>query len=145
MAASAAAVVLLWACGKDRFTTRPQLTFKEAESYTIPRGGLMTFRLEFTDKEGDLGDSIFIQTITTRCAASNRRIGYPLPAFPASTKAKGEIEINFVNGQFVPGFVALPSPACGRPDTTTFRFWIRDNANNVSDTVQTDRPLIILN
>lgn len=141
----AAAVVLLCACGKDRFTSRPQLTFKKVNSYTIPRGGLMTFQLEFTDKEGDLGDSIFIQTITTRCNASNRRISYRLPAFPASSKAKGEIEINFVNGQFLPGFVALPSPACGRPDTTTFRFWIRDKANNVSDTVQTDRPLIIFN
>lgn len=132
-------------CGKDQFTTAPQLEFKEAENYTVPRGGLIKFTLQVTDKEGDLTDSIFIATKTTRCTPSNRQLRYLMPAFPITANSKAEIEITFVNGQFVPGYVALPGPACGRPDTTTFYFWIRDKAKNVSDTVQTDKPIIILN
>lgn len=132
-------------CGKDQFTSRPQLEFKKAEDYTVPRGGLIKFTLQVTDKEGDLTDSIFISTVTTRCTPSNRRLKYLMPPFPITANSKAEIEITFVNGQFVPGYVALPGPACGRPDTTTFFFWIRDKAKNVSDTVKTDKPIIILN
>jgi len=137
--------IIAGACSKDKFTTTPQLRFLRAESYTVPRGGLISFRIEFTDKEGDLTDSIFIRTVTTRCTQSNRKLGYPVPAFTTSTNIKGEFEINFVNGQFVPGYVALPGPACGRPDTTTFFFWVKDKAQNVSDTIKTDQPIIILN
>ena len=132
-------------CAKDKFTTRPQLEFKEVADYTVARGGLIKFTLQVTDKEGDLTDSIFIATKTTRCTASNRQLKYLMPPFPITANSKAEIEITFVNGQFVPGYVALPGPACGRPDTTTFYFWIRDKAKNVSDTVQTDKPIIILN
>ncbi|HSC52328.1 MAG TPA: hypothetical protein VLC98_01815 [Phnomibacter sp.] len=114
-------------------------------NYTVPRGGLISFQIEFTDKEGDLTDTIFIQSITTRCAQSNRTLAYAVPVFPTANNIKGEFEINFVNGQFVPGYVALPGPACGIPDTTMFYFWIKDEAKNVSDTIHTDKPLIILN
>jgi len=128
-----AVLTLLYACGKGKFTSKPQLTFLKADSYDVARGQLITFRLEFTDKEGDLTDSIFIRSSAKGCNASNRTLGYPVPAFPA------------VNGQFVSGFVAMPSPACGRPDTTTYYFWIKDKAKNVSDTISTDKPLIIRN
>ncbi len=137
--------LLVAACTKEKFKTKPQLKFLGAEEYTVPRGGLISFRLEFTDKEGDLTDSIFIQAVTTRCPQSNRRLVYAVPTFPLTTNIRGEFEINFVNGQFVPGYVALPGPACGKPDTTTFSFWVRDQALNVSDTVKTDKPIIILN
>lgn len=133
------------ACNKDKFTTKPQLRFIEAKNYTVPRGGLIEFRIEFTDKEGDLSDTLFIETVTTRCAASNRKLKYAVPPFPESSNSKGEFEIAFANGVFLPGYVALPGPACGRPDTTTFKFWIRDKAKNVSDTITTDKPIIILN
>ncbi len=136
---------VITACTKEKFKTKPQLRFLKAENYTVPRGGLISFRLEFTDKEGDLTDSIFIQAVTTRCAQSNRKLVYAVPTFPLSANLRGEFEINFVNGQFVPGYVALPGPACGKPDTTTFSFWVRDKAQNVSDTVKTDKPIIILN
>lgn len=138
-------ILVAAACSKDNYTTKPQLKFLKADNYTVPRGGLITFRIEFTDKEGDLSDSIFIRAVTTRCPQSNRLLKYPVPAFPLTQNIKGEFEINFVNGQFVPGYVALPGPACGRPDTTTFFFWVKDKAQNVSDTVKTDKPIIILN
>jgi hypothetical protein len=138
-------VFCLVSCSKDKFTTKPQLRLKKVGSNTVPRGGLISFVIEFTDKEGDLTDSIWIESRTTRCVQSNRVLTYAVPAFPTNANVKGEFEINFVNGQFLPGFVALPGPACGQPDTTTFFFWIRDKAQNISDTIRTNEPIIILN
>jgi hypothetical protein len=138
-------LVVMVGCGKEKFTSSPQLTFRKAENYEVSRGGLIRMYLEVTDAEGDLTDTLFIETTTTRCAQSNRKLSYQIPPFNTSLNTKAELEISFVNGQFVPGFVALPGPACGRPDTTTFKFWIKDQAQNVSDTVQTDKPIIILN
>ncbi|HMP91339.1 MAG TPA: hypothetical protein PKD90_00570, partial [Phnomibacter sp.] len=122
------------------------LKFVKASSYDVPRGGIMQFTLEFTDAEGDLTDSLYIERVVPQCNAStNRNLRYAIPAFPATKDAKGEIEVAFANGVFVPGYVALSSPACGRPDTTTFRFYIKDKEKNVSDTVEVDRPIIIRN
>jgi hypothetical protein len=136
---------VVFGCSKDKFTTRPQLEFKKVNSYEISRGGIMEFTLGFTDKEGDISDTIWIQLTTTSCPASNRTLSYKIPDFPESQNSQGQFEIAFVNGVFVPGYVALPGPACGRPDTTTFSFWARDKAKNMSDTVQTDKPIIIYN
>ena len=140
-----AAAILLYACGKDKFTTKPQLKFIKADSYDVAQGELITFRLEFTDKEGDLSDSIFLRSDAKGCAASNRTFGFPIPTFPTISNSKGEIEITFANGRNIPGYVPMPGPACGRPDTTTYYFWIKDKAKNVSDTIRTDKPLIIRN
>ena len=132
-------------CGKDKFTTKPQLKFLRAEDYEVARGGLIKFYLEVTDSEGDLSDSLFIETKVAACPNSNRSLGFPMPNFPHGSNVKAQIEVTFANGVFVPGYPALPSPACGRPDTTVYQFWIHDEAGNISDTVQTDKPLIIQN
>lgn len=132
-------------CSKEKFTTKPQLTFLKADSYDVPRGGLIQFFIEFTDKEGDLSDSLFIRSEVAACPNSNRNLSFPMPSFPKTPNVKGEMEVTFANGVFIPGFPALPSPACGRPDTTNFYFWIKDAAGNISDTIQTDMPLIIRN
>lgn len=132
-------------CGKDKFTTKPQLEFLRAEDYEVPRGGLIKFYLEVTDAEGDLSDSLFIASTVAACPNSNRSLGFPMPNFPHTANVKAQIEVTFANGVFIPGYPALPSPACGRPDTTVFHFWVKDQAGNVSDTIQTDKPLIIQN
>jgi hypothetical protein len=135
----------LISCGKDKYTTKPQLTFKKSESQDVSRGGFIRFFLEITDAEGDLSDTLFLETTTTRCPQSNRKLSYLIPPFPTSTNTKAELEITFVNGVFLQGYVPFPGPACGRPDTTTFKFWVKDKAQNISDTVQTDKPIIIRN
>ncbi len=140
-----ALIILMGACSKEKFTTKPQLEFLSAENYEVPRGGLIRFYIQFTDKEGDLDDSLFMRSETIRCPNSNRNLAFPMPSFPKIPNVKGEMEVTFANGVFIPGFPALPSPACGRPDTTNFYFWLKDKAGNISDTVKTDKPLIIQN
>ena len=131
------------ACKKDKFTTKPQLEFKRVNTHNVPVGGLFTFTIAFTDKEGDISDSIWIEEIASTCAASYTLAHYKIPDFPSKTNEEGEFSISFVNNQFIDGYVAWPGPQCQRPDTAIFRFWMRDKAGNFSDTIQVDKPMVL--
>ncbi len=135
------------ACSKDKYTTKPQLKFKKAENYDVPKGGLIRFFLEFTDKEGDVSDTLFIQNRTPSCPASDftEPTKFKVPDFPKSSNLKGELIITFENGTNNTGEVIYIGNLCARPDTTAFFFWLKDKAGNMSDTVSTDKSLIIGN
>ena len=145
-------LLLAAGCSKDKYASKPSLKFKSASSYDVPNGGLLTMRLEYTDAEGDLSTAdsaiTFIRTVA-RCNAPALTYRYALPTVPATKNASGEIVIRFENStqNFIDqGFATYSPSTCinsNRPDTTTFRFFIRDKAGNVSDTVFTDRPIII--
>ena len=131
------------ACNKDKFTTKPQLEFKKVNTHNVPMGGLFTFTIAFTDKEGDISDSIWIEKIAVNCSNSYLKVPYIIPQHPPKSNEEGEFSISFVNTTFIDGYVSWPSPQCQRPDTAIFRFWVRDKAGNVSDTVQVDKPMVI--
>ena len=48
------------ACGKDRFQTVPQLKLKSRSTDVVPANGNLRLNVEYTDKEGDVSDSILI-------------------------------------------------------------------------------------
>ena len=138
-----AASFCLMACSKDKYTTKPQLKFIKAQNYEVAYGELLEMEIEFTDKEGDLSDSIFIQKVVPKCTNSNITQGYPMPKFTATSNLKGTMNITYVNGKFISGYASLGAPLCGRNDTATFKFWIRDKAKNVSDTITSDKSIIL--
>lgn len=144
-AAGLVCILAATACGKDKYTTKPQLKFKKAGSYSVAKGGLLELYLEFTDQEGDISDTLFIQNATPGCPASNfpQPLPYKIPDIVPYAKLKGELLVTFENGTTNLQIPIYQGPQCGRPDTTTFRFWMKDKAGNVSDTVSTDKPLII--
>lgn len=143
----AAIAFLQVACSKDTYTTKPQLTFKSVNKYNINRGDLMIFNIEFRDKEGDVSDTLYIQNKTLNCPASDypAPASYKIPEFPSSTNIKGELQVTFENGTNNTGNVIYSGNRCFKPDTTYFYFWMKDKANNVSDTIRTDKPMIIQN
>ena len=53
-------------CGKDNFTTAPQIEFKSVEPNAVPSGitsvdsGIPIITLKVTDREGDFGDTAFV-------------------------------------------------------------------------------------
>lgn len=145
--AAAGVIILFASCKKDKYTTKPQLTFKSAKNYNVERGELIEFTIEFTDKEGDISDTIYIQNRTPSCPASDypAPAAYKVPNFPTSSNIKGEFRIIFENGTNNTGNAIYSGNRCSRPDTTLFFFWIKDKAKNVSDTIQTDKSIIIQN
>lgn len=122
-------------CNKNTYTTSPQLTFKSVNSTSFTNGDIVSFNIQFTDKEGDVQDSIWILRVSKICPGSFASLyPYSMPQFTPTKDLKGIIEIDFRYNQYNTGYPSLSG--CGvKNDTSYFKFWIKDNAGNVSDTV----------
>jgi hypothetical protein len=129
-------------CGKDKFTTAPQLKYKSVNTTKLKRGEIIEFKLSFTDKEGDLQDNLFIQKVVPRCEKDTTfKIQWPLPVFPTSKNTEGEITVTYAYG-IVGNYPPIGEPKCGENDTCYFRFVLKDKAQNISDTVQSETIII---
>lgn len=140
---SAAILFIALSCNKDTYTTRPKLTFKTVNSSSFSANQTILFNIEFTDKEGDLQDSIWIQKITRTAGCSNFSDRLKIPDFVATPNLKGTLEIGYAVGfNSQAGYPILPQCPIGKNDTCYFRFWVRDKQKNVSDTVVS--PTIVI-
>jgi hypothetical protein len=132
---------LLFACGKDKFETKPRLEIKDYSTKELFPGGALRIRLNYFDKEGDLNGAPVIGVL--------KRINLiPLPSgqdkvdtfrnnlpdFPS--KDNGEISFQ-LDYDFLKESVT-------ENDTLIFRFAVEDRAGNKSDTVDSDPVVIIL-
>jgi len=131
-------------CSKDSFTTVPQLKYKSVNTKQLYPNELLKINLSFTDKEGDLQDTIFIEKVGSRCPASNFKLKYLFPNAPGSSTTSGDLLITFANGINIPGYQNLSvAPKCSDyNDTCTFRFILKDKAQNKSDTAVSETIII---
>jgi hypothetical protein len=134
-------IFLLAGCNKDKFATVPQLKYEGVNTKILRSGEVITFTLSFTDAEGDLTDSMYVEQFEPRCVNSRLKRMYKIPVFPTTKNQQGEILVTF--GYNVNGAIPLRTPQCNRNDTATFRFVLKDLAQNKSDTVSSD-PIIIV-
>lgn len=139
-------------CSKDKYASKPSLKFKSISSYDVPNKGLFEIRLEYTDLEGDLStadSALIIHRDVARCPSGSIDFKYKLPSVPTTKNASGDIVIHFENNgtDYLNAGYATYTPApCvtgSYTDTTTFKFYIRDVAGNVSDTITIDKPVLI--
>ena len=131
------------ACGKDKFETKPQLKVKSQSTDIVSLNGNFRVTLEYTDKEGDVDDSLII--VRQRLNRSKPKIlpplPYPIPTFPDINK--GEIVVNFRYAQDLTlnlSAIRIPgsNPAQFEIDTMILKFVVRDKGGNKSDTATTD-------
>jgi len=127
--------IVIVGCKKDTYTTVPQLSLKSVSTTLLRPGNILTFKIEFTDKEGDIIDTLFIRKTTRNCAASTFTARYRVPAFTTTKNTKGEFEVSF-DYNLGSGLPSLPGPQCpGRNDSCVFKFVLQDKARNKSDTL----------
>jgi len=133
-----------YGCKKSSYTTRPQISFNSVNSTVLYQGNIITFQLNFTDKEGDIQDTLWVEKISRTCPTtpgvqfiSKNKV----PNFTATSNLDGKMEISFVYNANVPGLSSIIG-CSNRNDTSYFRFWLKDKANNRSDTIAS--PDIIL-
>lgn len=100
---------------------------------------MLTFTIEYTDKEGDLaGVPIVVQKIVPGCALSNYKDSakYTVPSdLPATANQKGELQLYFP-------YVVNSAQCPPRVDTAVFKFWLRDKGGNLSDTLVSPKIVI---
>ena len=134
---SLSAVVL--SCGKDKFETKPTLEVIETSSDYVPKQSDLRVRLEYTDKEGDVSDSVILlrQRMNLKNTVISNPIKYSIPTHPEITKAEIEVILEYVNGLTF-GFPAITIPGTNptkyEPDTMQLKFVVRDAQGNKSDT-----------
>ena len=133
--------LLFMACGKDKFETKPKLEIKDYSSKELVKGEVLTIRMNYFDKEGDLNGAPvigiikrtnFIPLPTAQDKVDTFRNN--LPDFPS--KENGEISF-----QLTYDFLKESQT---EHDTLVFRFAVEDLAGNKSDTITSDAVVIIL-
>jgi hypothetical protein len=135
------AIVVLFACSKDKFETKPRLEIKDYNTRDITIGGELVIRLNYFDKEGDLGQAPFtaIRVRTNALALPPAQekadtFRYALPEFP--DKDNGEITFRLPYDFLRESISPLIN------DSLIFRFAVVDKAGNTSDTISTE-PIIV--
>jgi hypothetical protein len=141
------AVLLLAACTKDKFTTKPQLKVKTINATDISDDQTLIITLDLTDKEGDFSTFFAIKKSVASCPASDYVDSSSLFSIPQdfidAKKKEGDVVIT-LDRTNRGGNSCTASGGGAKIDTAVFSFWTRDRAGNTSDTVSTE-PIIIRN
>ncbi len=137
---------IVMGCDKTTFTTKPQISFKNISNTTLSATNpILFFEIRFTDKEGDVQDTLWVQKISKVCPNSpgvqfiskNK-----VPDFTSVPNQEGVLEIGFAYNANIGNYPVITG--CGnKTDTATFKFWLRDKAKNISDTLVSP-PIILL-
>ena len=142
-------LIVLLACNKDKFQTKPQIKLKSLSSTVVPVNGGLNITLSYTDKEGDISDTLFIKKERlnkTVVPTTRDSIAYKIPDFPNYDKGEIGLALNYqfdlVSAQTPPPIPGT-NPSQPQPDTLNIKIWIHDKAGNVSDTVSTGQVVII--
>jgi hypothetical protein len=136
------------ACSKDKFQTKPQLKFKSKNTAEVAQNGTLRITLEYTDKEGDVDDSLLMvrERLNQRGPVILPASPYLIPKFPDITKGEFEITLTYQFGLiFGLSLIRIPgsNPARNEPDTLNLKFVARDKAGNKSDTLTVSNIIVI--
>lgn len=136
-------VLFFAGCKKDKFSTKPQLFYRGTTANVIGSGGFFNMTIGFTDKEGDIQDSIWIQRVSKVCPGTlNTTAKYKIPNFNTTKSIEGDFLIFFSTTNYgVPYFNV--GKCAGKDDTSYFRFWAKDLQGNFSDTIQSENIVIL--
>lgn len=142
-----AAGLLLTACDKDDFQTKPKIEIKSAGPDEVAVGGGLSISLRFTDKEGDVNDSIYIirERLNARDVSPGkvRTIDFDIATFPDKQSGDIDINLNYTLLTFNNSTIPLPGSR-SEPDTLSLRFFVKDAAKNTSDTIALDKNIIVI-
>lgn len=136
---------LFYGCKKSTYTTKPQISIKSVNTTTLSQGNLLLFELNFTDLEGDIQDTLFIQKLSRTCPGtpgaqflSKNKV----PNFTPTSNLKGILEVGYAYNANIPGYSTISG--CGtKNDTAYFKFWLKDKAQNVSDTITSGNIVLL--
>jgi hypothetical protein len=131
-------LLLFPGCSKDKYQTNPSLQIKSISPNPVPLNSPLTIDLEYTDKEGDIGDSIFVKKIRVnqkRLATVRDSFFLEFPG-DIPNKTKGTIRLTLDYNTYVIAANNPGSPPNAAPDSLIFRIAIMDKGKHMSDTAE---------
>ena len=136
---SVAAIASLASCGKGSFETKPQIKIKSISGNVVPVNGNLNINLSYTDKEGDLSEGIIFykpKRLNIRPYTPDYvPVTSTLPEYPKNPE--GEIQLTFLWQNL--------HKSDQENDTISIRFAVTDKAGHASDTITTDKIVILKN
>lgn len=136
------------ACDKDKFQTVPQLTLKTMTPEVVQVNGTLRLNIEYTDKEGDVSDSLFIvrQRLNVRGPVQLAPSPYDVPDFPHTDKGEFEISLAYQAGLIfglAPLRIPGSNPLKNEIDTLRLKIIAKDKEGNKSDTLVVNNVYVI--
>ena len=134
--------LLIAGCKKDKFTTVPQITFKDISPNVYQTNtadaDFPVMTLHITDAEGDLGlvpgkDTSFLYIINLRNFKPDSVVLLPNLGSSAKANFEGDIKVNMK--RFVGG------SGTSTRDAIYFNIYVKDFAKNKSNVIKTDKPV----
>ena len=138
-------LVLFFACSKDKYESTPQIKIKSVSSDIVPLGSGLLVTLSFTDKEGDVDDTVFVRKVRLNQKFANTlfdTIKYKIPEFPAHSS--GDISV-YLDNNIIQSANPPPSNGSGgnMPDTLKIWFAVTDKAGHKSDSISTGTIVVL--
>lgn len=134
-------VLVFVTCSKETYNTKPTLKFESVNATEFPQNSIVEFKLTCTDKEGDVVDTIWVQRISkvSACSYLSTTDSFLIPNFKPPKNVKADFILTYgypndPNGADIPA--CSNSSSISTTDTSYFRFWMSDEANHTSDTIQ---------
>jgi len=129
-------------CKKESYPATPVLTYKSVNLKVVQPGNIVTFKFAFTVGEGGL-DSFYYEKVTPNC--SNSSFNSKLSLSPDIIKLNPKSDDLLLSlGYRVSNYPSnIGDPNCSINDTCYFRFAIFDKAKHHSDTVNTEKIVIV--
>ncbi|MER3497282.1 MAG: hypothetical protein C4308_00910 [Chitinophagaceae bacterium] len=128
------------ACSKDKFTTKPQVEVRSVSPNPVLSGNLITIKAHFTDDEGDL-DSVLViykwyngNTVTK--ADTLGRYGESILQLPKKIR-EADIFLRYSYNNFNSNTIALS--AVPKDTTATFGLILIDKKKNRSDYSESEK------
>jgi hypothetical protein len=121
-----AAVLLVIACNKDKFTTTPQVEIESISPDNVNSGNLIRVKGKYTDKEGDLDSALVIYkwyNNTTPTRIDTFRYSFADLNLPPKT-IEADIELIFEYNTFNTNFAKLGGVT--KDTTATFGMILKD-------------------
>lgn len=137
--------MFLYSCKKDRFTTAPQISYRSVTPNAWPKGTFsntqgpqLSFQLR--DAEGDFGfqdgkDTSYVYVKTYLNNIPRGEDSLKFPSLTGINRSNLNVDINVLLSTLLITYSDLNVP---QTDTFTFDVYVRDFANNKSNTITTD-------
>lgn len=141
--------LLVTGCDKDRFQTKPQIKIISSSTEIVPVSGNLQVVIEYTDKEGDVHDTLFItkQRLNQRVVPTLRdTLKFPIPEFPDRQLGQFELNLSYSNhliSAVTPPRIPGSNPSRNEADTLNLKFLVRDAGGNKSDSVILPNIIVI--
>lgn len=121
-------------CKKEGITTKPKLIFKSVTSNHVAHNQNIAFTFDFSDKEGDYNDSIWVIKVSSSWCENPSfadSAKWKMPDLSGQGNKNGELEIRMF---YVTDLAAQTCDFTDTLETAIFKFLIKDLAGNISDT-----------